>query len=101
MKYIFLFLATIYSLSGGYCFEGPKIDSRDKTYVQPEQIAFSGGGIFVLLGNAWLATESIHADASGMYVTTLADSKFFGWKCPRCGHENSSLVNMCEKCGYR
>jgi len=101
MKYISLFLATIYSLSGGYCFEGSKIDSCNKTYVQPEQISFSDGGIFVLLGNAWLATESVHADASGMYVTNIVDSKFFGWKCPKCGYENSSLVNMCAKCGHR
>ena len=80
MKYISLFVVAVFTLSAGYCFEG-------RTYVQPNQIALSDTGIFVYLENAWILTEALHTDASGLYVINLVDEKLFGWKCPKCGRK--------------
>jgi hypothetical protein len=97
MKQLFLLSVALFSLSKGYCLNEEKISH--KTYVQPEQVAFSAGSIFVLLGNTWLATESVHTDASGIYVTKVVDS--FGWTCPKCGYDNHFWDNTCKKCGHR
>lgn len=76
-------------------------EELQKTYVQSHQISLSERGIFVYLHDAWVATEAIHSDGSGMYVTHGVGDNFFGWECPKCGTENSSFSNMCKKCGYR
>jgi len=98
MKYIYLLILTLWGMSHGYCL--PVQYHQDKLYVQPNQITLSEEGIFVYLENAWHAAESVHADEQGIYITTLQD-KTWNWKCPKCGHNNSWLVNKCEKCGKR
>ncbi len=102
MKYISFFVLALFTLSvAGYCLEGQTHDLHNKTYVQPNQVALSESGIFVFLENAWIPTEALHSDASGMYVTNLLDEKLLGWRCPKCGYWNSWLVNTCAKCSYR
>ena len=101
MKRVLFFLAAISALSCGHCSEEPTFDSCEKIYVEPNQISFSKNGIFVYLDNAWLATEAVHSDASGIYVSNFGHSKFAGWNCPKCGFFNSWLVNQCAKCNYR
>ena len=101
VKYNSLFLATMFTLSNAFGFEESKIDALNKIYVQFNQISLSERGIFVYLEDAWIATEAIHSDSSGMYVTHSVGDNYFGWACPNCGTENSSFSNMCKKCGYR
>jgi hypothetical protein len=71
----------------------------EKTYIQPDQIAFAQDGIYVQIDNQWIPTESIHADACGIYVTE--DTRdITHWICPRCHHENGLFTRRCKNCGY-
>ena len=68
MKYILSIIAATFAFSQGYCGTEPKIESSEKIYVQPHQIAFSDNGIFVQVGGEWVATEALHTDAIGIYA---------------------------------
>ena len=104
MKYVLLFLAAIFTFSNGHCSEELRSDPCEKTYIQPNQISISEGGIFVYVDNTWLAAEAIHADASGIYVSDLVDNHgWTQWKCrySDCNYINPWYVNECQGCGRR
>lgn len=78
-----------------------KFISCEKIYVQPNQIAICQEGIFIQHNDEWIATEAVHYDASGIFVTHVSDEWSRYWTCAKCGHNNSAWRNTCANCGYR
>jgi hypothetical protein len=71
----------------------------ERICVQPDQILFHQNSIFVHIDNQWIETESIHADARGIYITDdIRD--IFHWICPKCGYQNGLFDKRCQNCGY-
>ena len=73
----------------------------EKIYLDPNQVAITEDGIFCLLNNQWMATEAVHYDAAGLFITNASEEWSIRWTCPKCGHRNSVIRNACENCGYR
>ena len=92
MKSIFFLLLGLFTLSQGFCNE------REKIYIQPNQISIATDGIFVHLDNQWIPTETLHADANGIYITNdLRDErKWIDWICPHCKTINGPLDFRCK-----
>lgn len=100
MKYALFLFAALFTISQEIRAEELRFDSCEKIYVHPNQISISEQGIFVYVGNEWLAAESLHADASGVYAGVSAD--LWTWKCSYsdCGATNSAFSpNKCSSCG--
>jgi len=97
MKYALL-IAMFFTLSYGNCAEETRLEACEKVYVQPDQISITGDGIFVYVGNVWLAAKALHADAAGVFAR--GPDVDWTWTCP-CGEENSVFRASCKKCGRR
>lgn len=75
--------------------------ANQKIYVDPNQVTIAPEGIFVQLGNDWIATDAVYHDSSGCYISGVSNEWSFYWTCPECGHENSPFNRSCEECGYK
>jgi len=60
--------------------------SKDKIYVQLEELFFDADGIWYKNPANQLPemTQSIHVDSLGYYVSKSGET----WNCPKCGHVN-------------
>lgn len=96
-KYL-IAIVTLYSLA--YCQDKTINEQCKKTYVQPQQIALTPNEILVCVDNQWISTDILRSDAQGIYICK-DERDWLHWKCPRCGHMNSSVTDShCTNCGY-
>lgn len=75
----------------------PKLEynpGAQKYYVTPDNIAFVGKEIYVLIGQEWRITDAVYADQNGLYI----DEKG-GWTCSYCHHWNEGNLWTCDSCG--
>ena len=77
------------------------VSDNKKTYVDLNQISVIPEGIFVQLGNGWMAIDAIYHDSLGYFFSAPSNEWKTTWTCPICNFENGILSRECEVCGYR
>jgi len=77
------------------------VSDNQKTYVDFSQISVIPEGMFVQLGNSWMAIDAINHDSFGYFFSVPSNEWSTTWTCPICKFENGLLSMECEICGYR
>jgi hypothetical protein len=79
------------------CPKPPTFIDCPKTYITPNQVAFSESEIFVQIDHCILQTESISADAQGIYFKNVRDGCGPSqWRCKRV--DDNGMV--CDTCNW-
>lgn len=63
-------------------------EASQKTYLQPEQIAFHNSKIYVLLDEDVFLIPAIYSDQGGLFILGAQPRgrcEPYEWKCPKCG----------------
>ena len=77
----------------------------EKTYVSEDQIQLQQGQIFVNQGESWFLTNSLLADAEGLYFDVIAyaagcPSPYIQCRNRRCGKCVHQSYEKCPHCGW-
>ena len=89
-SFVFVFV-TFFSLCDG-------AETGYKFYVDANKIVFQGHEILVGMGEEWIATNAIHSDDQGFYITD-ARWPWTPFFCNTCHLTNPPFNFACERCG--
>ncbi len=76
-----------------------------KTYLQPDQIAFHNSKIYVQLEEGIFTVPAVFSDQHGLYIPNEKQPRGrcepYEWKCPnpRCDKCNDFYNHRCPSCG--
>lgn len=67
--FLFALTALIHADENHHSSHLAKFVACEKMYLHPDQVAISQDGIFCFLNEQWIATEALHHDVSGLFIT--------------------------------
>ncbi len=103
-----LFLIVLCFSGGAHAFEN---NSREHEFPLVRHVITNEEGVFLQVGNGWIATEALQATGEGMFVLvggewmTIAEAlenpecARETWKCEVCGFNNYDGIAACGICG--
>lgn len=100
-KFLFSLLLIFFMANSFACInDGRHYITCEKTYISPNQVAFSQAGIFVFMADHWIQTEAVYSEQKGLfimnYVTSCPDDYWWCFNCYKCVHVS---YKRCPTCG--